>query len=529
MMITFQQFKRDIFTLVFPDGMAEQRVPLFRNFVVNALVQLQTFVESYQLVNANFYDKDQSWDDCGLSIIQGCRGRVGAVYAFKPSCRCQRYFYDPASLEKISCLYEHCKCHASTSCCGQATFATPSLYTPNPYYCGTYLDGNTGCRPPYLAAEPEDDCAFKLSEKMFAVGPNQKIWTFPRFPCGYILGVHWRGIRRNYLDTDYVPDDEDLKDAVACYVESEVARRVDKDQATADKLYADYRMKAGDIIFREEQDLKPRATRICIEGLDQSELVQIYPDNPYPVAVGDQCHVESAAEPVPFSDTGTLFWWPLEEASGNRLDAIHGLPMVPDNEIHMTRDDAFVSKGVHFVSTINSNVILQTAITTALAYAGGGFDAMFWLKINSYGASSQVLAPRFRFYDAGDNQLSSFTLDAFSAGVCNIICQNNGETLTLNSPTIPQAGEWHMFRVFYDASDKTVGIQVDNGPVTKSTAFTTAMPAAAKGQCGIWHLGSGGGSLDDFLADELAVRIGGLFTAAEVESYYNSGVGRTYP
>mgnify|MGYP001558601799 FL=1 len=121
MMITFQAFRTAINTLVFPEGQAEERVPLFRNFIVNALIQLQTFVESYQLVNVNFYDKDQSWDDCGLSIVQACRGRIGAVYAFKPSCRCQRYFYDSASLEKLSCLYERCRCEAAAACCGQTT------------------------------------------------------------------------------------------------------------------------------------------------------------------------------------------------------------------------------------------------------------------------------------------------------------------------------------------------------------------------------------------------------------------------
>jgi len=298
-LITFSAFRTAINTLVFPDGQAEVRVPLFRNFIVNALIQLQTFVESYQLVNVNFYDKDQSWDDCGLSILQACRGRIGAVYAFKPSCRCQRHFYDSASLEKLSCLYEHCRCHQTGSCCcGQSMFSSPSLYVANPYYCGDKVIGTTGCQPPYLAASPEDDCSFRLSDKYFAVGPNQKLWLFPRFPCGYVVGVHWRGIRRSYLDNDYVPDDDDLKDAVAIYVESELARRVDKDQATADKLYAEYRMKAGDIIFREEQDLKPRATRICVEGLDMSELVQMYPDNNYPTEIGDSCHPSEVSVPV---------------------------------------------------------------------------------------------------------------------------------------------------------------------------------------------------------------------------------------
>jgi hypothetical protein len=306
MMITFSAFKRDIFNLVFPEGMAEQRVPLFRNLVVNSLIQLQTYVESYQLLNVNFYDKDQSADDCGLSVIQGCRGRIGAIYAFEPSCRCRRYFYESASLEKLSCLYEQCRC-AQTGCVPSSVFSL-SAYTRDPAYCGYNIGGNEGCAPPYLPALPEDACEFISSEKYFAVGPANKIWLFPRFPCNWVVGVHSRGIRRSYLDNDYVLDDDDLKDAVACYVESEVARRVDKDQASADKLYADYRMKAGDIIFREEQDLKPRATRICIEGLDLSELVQIYPDNPYPVGVGESCAVSSGVAQIEsFLNTAQTF------------------------------------------------------------------------------------------------------------------------------------------------------------------------------------------------------------------------------
>lgn len=533
MLITFQAFRTAINTLVFPDGQAETKVPLFRNFLVNGLIQLQTFVESYQLVNVNFYDKDQSWDDCGLSIIQGCRGQINAVYAFKPSCRCQKFFYEPASLEKLSCLYENCRCQAAASCCGQTTaIGAVSAYSQNPYYCGDYIDGNRGCLPPYLAAQPEDDCEFKISDRYFAIGPNQKIWVYPRFPCGYILAVHWRGIRRTYLDVDYVPDDEDLKDAIACYVESEVARRVDKDQATADKLFANYRLKAGDIIFREEQDLKPRATRVCVEGLDMSELVQIYPDNPYPTQVGETCATggEAPAEPEPFSDTGDLFWWPFGEASGNRIDVVHGVPLVPTNQIHMVQAAAKVGNGLSFVSTVNASVILQAAITTALAYTGGGFDSMFWLKVTTYGASSQILVPRFRFYDVDENQIADFTFNAFNASIAKITCHNDGETLEVNSPIVPATGTWYCIRAFYDESDKKVGIQVNNGAVAKSSsAFSIAMPDAAKGQCGVWHLGSGGGSLDDFLVDELVCRIGSLFTAAEVEDFYNAGAGRTYP
>jgi len=301
-MVTFQSFRTAINTLVFPEGQAETRVPLFRNFIVNGLIQLQTYVDSYQLVNVNFYDKDQSFDDCNTSVIQMCRGQIGAVYAFKPSCRCARLYYNPASLEKLSCLYDQCRCAASVSCCSPLTSMAVSAYTRNPAYCGDYVDGNTGCMPPYLAMEPEDDCQFKMAERVFAIGPNQKLWLHPRYPCGYLLAVHWRGIKRSYLDTDYSLDDDDLKDAIACYVEQQIAKRVDNDQVKAQQLLVDYRMKVGDIIYREENDLKPRAGRVCVEGLDQSELVQIYPSNLYPTEVGESCAPSGPAVSVPVMD-----------------------------------------------------------------------------------------------------------------------------------------------------------------------------------------------------------------------------------
>ncbi len=233
----------------------------------------------------------------------------------------------------------------------------------------------------------------------------------------------------------------------------------------------------------------------------------------------------------PFSDTATLFWWPFEEASdAPRVDAVHTVPLAVDDGLFNLQAAAKVGNGVSFTPNPNQYIIMQSAITEALAYAGGGFDAMFWLKINTYGASSQVLVPRFRFYDADENQLSGFTFDAFNAGVASIFSSNNGESVGLASPTVPEIGVWYCFRVFYDDSDKKVGIQVNNGSVTKSDdAYVAAMPVAAKGQCGVWHLGSGGGSLDDFIVDELVCRIGSLFTPAEIISYFNSGSGRTYP
>lgn len=235
----------------------------------------------------------------------------------------------------------------------------------------------------------------------------------------------------------------------------------------------------------------------------------------------------------PFTDTSTLFWWPLEEESGNRIDVIHGIPLTPEYEGPglVERVAAKVSNGLGFVPTINAHVILQSVIGTIdLPYAGGGLDAMFWLNVATFGTSSQVWFPRMRFFDIDDNQLSSFNFSAFADGSGIVFCSNDGESITFESGVTLAAGTWYCIRVFYDDSDRKVGIQINNGAIEKSPdSFTIPMPNAAKGNLGIWHMGSGGGSLDEFVADELVARIGGLFTEAEVAAYYNAGAGRTYP
>jgi hypothetical protein len=266
-------------------------------------------------------------------------------------------------------------------------------------------------------------------------------------------------------------------------------------------------------------------------GAFSSETSQAAADALALAAATSQAQAALECVDAPFANTEGLFWWPFGEASGNRVDVVNGVELVPTNEIHMVQADAKVAKGLSFVPNINATVIIQSAHTEALAYAGGGFDCMFWLKINAYGASSQVLAPNLRFYDAGDVLLSSFFFDAFNASIAKVSINSGGDSDELPSPLIPAAGDWHCFRVFYDGSDNQIGIQVDNGAVVKSGySLTTPMPAAAKGQCGVWHLGSGGGgSQDNFLVDEFVLRINGLFTVDEVTSYFASGAGRTYP
>lgn len=530
-LITFSAFRKEINTLVFPDGQAEVRVPLFRNFIVNGLIQLQTYVESYQLVNVNFYDKDQSWDDCGLSIIQGCRGRIGAVYAFKPSCRCNRHFYDSASLEKISCFYEHCRCHQTGSCCcGQSMFSAPSLYTANPYYCGDYVGGNTGCQPPYLQAEPEDDCAFKLSDKFFAVGPNQKIWLFPRFPCGYVLGVHWRGIRRSYLDTDYVPDDDDLKDAVAVYVESEVARRVDKDQVTADKLYADYRMKAGDIIFREEQDLKPRCTRVCVEGLDLSELVQIYPDNPYPTNVGEQCRIEVETPAVdPLLTSKLAVYYKFDELTSGTGDyagflrSADYLGACDLDTINSSGDPTLVTNGqignaVDF--TLDHINIGLNSFTPALftptqkakfnVYQQS-FTMRFWMRLHEAGdGSSRFMELRPSYWNAiVDFPTNKIKFDLF------------GQTITSNE-AIPIDGAFHRVIVSRDYAQSLISIKIDDNPtLTVAYTGTDVNPTVD-----FFFIGNTGYEWD---VDEWGLWKDLAWTEAEMTYDWNNGAGKTLP
>jgi hypothetical protein len=217
-LIPFQQFRSEVKRIAAPESLGENLNDYFNSAVVNGLISVQTFIECYRDYHVDFYGKDAVTDFCGADILNGPRGIVTSVFAYKPGTECTKRFYDRRSTEFIECRIEESRCANCTT-----NPATPwTLYTYP--YCDVPAYGPDACNSVYVG-HPEDDTCFKYSDRWYAIGSDYRFYLYPRFPCGYILGVQWQGIKRTYRNTDGVFCDDDLRFAIAKYAEAELAAK----------------------------------------------------------------------------------------------------------------------------------------------------------------------------------------------------------------------------------------------------------------------------------------------------------------
>lgn len=285
----FSDFLAVVQPLVAPEDLGENLVPYFRDQVGNALADIQTVIPWFREFNIDVQTKECVHEFCAASIFQGPVGKIAQVFAFKPGLDCRKFYYKRVSTSEMDCWVERQRCV-------QCTFdpAPTSIYDSP--YCNYVICGETACDVPYLTAT-EDDCKFRSLDddsRIFAVGPDYKIYAAPRFPCDYSIMVQWQGIRRKWDDGHLVPVDQQLREAVINYVEAKMAKK-ERDFAAKAQYENDYAMCLRTLRYRyhDEQDVGPK--RDCTAAIDQlmAEHSPLY-DYLYP-----DCCVVAVAPPAP--------------------------------------------------------------------------------------------------------------------------------------------------------------------------------------------------------------------------------------
>lgn len=269
---TFTEFRSIVQRLVAPEDLGEELEPYFRDQVGNAMADIQTIIPWFREFNVDVQTKDCVHEFCAASIFQGPVGKITQVFAFKPGLDCRKFYYKRVSTSEMDCWVERQRCV-------QCTFEPPPTSIYDSPYCNYVICGETACDVPYLNAT-EDDCKFKSLDddsRIFAVGPDYKIYAAPRFPCDYSIMVQWQGIRRKWDDNNLVPVDQQLREAVVNYVEAKIARK-ERDYAAKETYEKDYALGLRTLKFRyhDEQDTGPK--RDCSSAIEQllSEHSPIY-------------------------------------------------------------------------------------------------------------------------------------------------------------------------------------------------------------------------------------------------------------
>lgn len=260
---SFSDFRTAIQLLVAPEDLGEELEVYFRDQVGNALADIQTLIPWYREMNADFYTKEMVNEFCAASVFDGPVGKPVTLFAYKPSQDCKKYYYQRQSTAAIDCWMERQRC---TQC---AVTTPPSNQIYDAPYCNYVVSGDTACEPPYLTAD-EDDCRFKHlddDDRIFAIGPDYKVFAAPRFPCNYVLCLQWQGIRRRWDDSHLVPIDQQLREAVTNYVEAKMAV---KERSPAARDYFDlYSMNLRMLNARYNDEQRTEPKRDCSAGIEQ--------------------------------------------------------------------------------------------------------------------------------------------------------------------------------------------------------------------------------------------------------------------
>jgi hypothetical protein len=260
---TFLAFKNSVQPIVAPEDLGEELEDYFRDQVGNALCDLQTLIPWLRDFNVMFVTKTMVNEFCNASVFEGPTGKIAQVFAYKPGIDCKKFHYKRVSTAAIDCWTERqrCMCPATTP---------PSSNVYDSPYCNYVLNGDTACLEPYLTSE-EDECKFKSlmeDDRIFAVSPNYQIHAAPRFPCGYVLVVQWQGIKRKWLDTDLVPVDQMVREAVVNYVESKIAKK-EREWETKDQYERDYAVNLRMLGFRYHDEQDTIKEKDCTSAIEQ--------------------------------------------------------------------------------------------------------------------------------------------------------------------------------------------------------------------------------------------------------------------
>lgn len=261
----FSEFLTIVQQLVAPEDLGEEMINsgFFRDQVAGALADIQTLIPWTRGFNTNIYTKADVEEFCATSVFQGPMGKITQLFAYQPGRDCRKIYYKRTTTAKVDCWIEQQRCVQCTF-----TPAPTNIYdTP---FCNYAIGGETACDVPYLTGT-EDDLRFRSlddDDRIFAVGPDYKVYAAPRFPCGYYMLMQWQGIRRAWADADLVMVDQQIREAIVNRVEMRMALKEREYQAKRE-YEMEYAQALRTIRFRYHDEQDPELKRDCTSAVDQ--------------------------------------------------------------------------------------------------------------------------------------------------------------------------------------------------------------------------------------------------------------------
>lgn len=219
-------FNAAIRLAVWPDLEPENLVQNHKNYILDALIDLQIKVPRLQINHTDFVQPEDTLYSCGATLFDAPRGFIVGLNVLRgtPTNCCDAAPYKAASKDEFDCFLrdlENCQ-PCTTEQHGYAFYQTyedgPYIAYPTLEYCLEYptMDLDSVCAP---------------TSGYFTYFRN-KLWIFPHLQSGHVAKLEWAGVKRSFGDADELDDnlyDREVMECVELYVRGRSAEIDDCD------------------------------------------------------------------------------------------------------------------------------------------------------------------------------------------------------------------------------------------------------------------------------------------------------------
>jgi len=221
-------------------------------------------------------------------------------------------------------------------------------------------------------------------------------------------------------------------------------------------------------------------------------------------------------------------WWKMEEAAGNRVDIVNGIPLIP---FITTGSIAQGAGKVLFGLRATGNIpagsldILMDATTPNIPWDNTeGIEITLWARFQTF-TNGNVDIFDLILPNGDDLKLRR------DSSLAIIECQFTGSSnVFINLPDTPLDGLYHFFRVFIDRVNFQLGLQIDNGIIAIGAlvAVSPSGPQIQDFNLALVSKNAGNPTVVDMSWDEVAIWPRKL-TDDEADVLWNNGNGTTWP
>ena len=204
----FSELRTTVLAQAFPLGPPENLMPQLKDFFVEALIEIQRWVNCYQFGHADIFPACSTYWHCGSSVIQAPRGKIYRAYT--------------VARGKESGEFEWC-CPVSLNPADMAAIRQFQARMQNDWRQQFFIT-----RPDSGAALPlgfdvpnvtSDNVGGRAFSGLYALDKlNGRLVVVPWLQSYEALVVEWNGMKRVFSDFDEVPDDPDFVRLVRMWV-----------------------------------------------------------------------------------------------------------------------------------------------------------------------------------------------------------------------------------------------------------------------------------------------------------------------